>query len=114
MLAPTLLAPPFHNHSPMPPPSRITSARSVGKAFSNSNISIRFDLPEPFGPIRTFRGVSGSGSLSGANDSTPRGWMVLTNGCMKGRFLRLQHVRETPLHMPEEQSARPEIGRAHV
>ena len=69
-------ASPFHSHSLIPPLSRIAAAKSVGSAFNNSNTSIKFDLPDPLGPISTFSGVSSNGSLSGAKESTPRAWRV--------------------------------------
>ena len=52
----------------IPPPARTGLASSVGAACSNARTSNRFDLPEPFGPIRTLRGFSSSLSPSGPKD----------------------------------------------
>src|SRR3989338_53073 len=46
---------PFQSHSLIPPPGLIGFIRSVGAALRMLNASIRFDLPEAFGPIKTLR-----------------------------------------------------------
>ena len=50
------------------PPIRMASERSAGAAWINSRASMKFDLPEAFGPISTFRGVSSISGLCGPND----------------------------------------------
>ena len=46
-------------------------AKSVGTARNNEITSNKFDFPDPFGPINTFRACRGIASLSGANDNIP-------------------------------------------
>ncbi len=49
----------------------MANAKSVGSACNNSNASIKFDFPDPFGPISTFSGVSSITSAFGGNDKRP-------------------------------------------
>src|SRR5579863_102935 len=52
---------PFQIQPWIPPPWTITRFKSTGAACNKLMASIRFDFPEPFGPISTFRGpVRGS------------------------------------------------------
>src|SRR5271157_3388693 len=70
---------PFQSHSWTPPPSRIAAANAVGAACSSSIASIRFDFPEPFGPITTFNGARSIRSDPGANERNPSRRIDLMN-----------------------------------
>jgi hypothetical protein len=70
---------PFHIHSPIPPLVRTGSQRSLGAACNKLIASIRFDFPDPFGPINTFRDFNSSSGVSGPNDSRFRNWIDLRN-----------------------------------
>ena len=56
--------------SPTSPVPQSGAPMSSGAAFSKLIASSRFDLPEPFGPIRTFRGCKSRAGESGPKDST--------------------------------------------
>src|SRR5216683_2657973 len=62
---------PFQSHSCAVPPSRTNAARAVGVACSTSSASMKLDLPDPFGPIKTLSDVRSIPGLSGANDRNP-------------------------------------------
>ena len=56
---------PFQSQSRTPPPSRIGAWMSKGVAARRDNAAIRLDLPEAFGPIKTFNGSSGKRARAG-------------------------------------------------
>lgn len=76
----TPLEPPFHTHSATPPPLRTTSPTPVAHERRSATASIRLDLPEPFGPIRTFNSPSGISDVSGPNESRSLGEMDRRSG----------------------------------
>src|SRR5262245_53487978 len=61
---------PFQSHSRTPPPRLRNEARpsSRGSDFNSAKTSRKFDLPEPFGPMSTFRGPRDISSVSGPKD----------------------------------------------
>ncbi len=70
---------PFQSHSWTPPPSRIAAANAVGAVRKSSIASMRFDFPEPFGPITTFNGARSIRSDPGANERNPSRRIELMN-----------------------------------
>ena len=62
---------PFHSHSRTPPIREIGSEIPRGAAWNSEIASNKFDLPEPFGPIRTFSGSIGKSIPAGPKDRSP-------------------------------------------
>ena len=53
----------------MPPLATMGAVRSLGVACNRPIASMKFDFPEPLGPIRTFSGSSSNSSVSGPKES---------------------------------------------
>ena len=60
---------PFQIHSSMPPVSLKGSAKSSSVLFRSPITSIKFDFPEPFGPMRTFSGLSSTSAPRAPKES---------------------------------------------
>src|SRR6266511_1455517 len=68
---------PFHIQFATPPPCLTTSWMLMGVERNSDAHSIKFDFPDPFGPIRTFSGPSSSSGVSGPKERISRGRSVL-------------------------------------
>src|SRR3989304_4661147 len=71
---------PFQIHSETPPPRRRVSRRARGVDRMTETASTKFDLPEPFGPIKTFSRWSGVGFVSGPKERKFRSVISRTRG----------------------------------
>ena len=70
---------PFQSHSRTPPIREIGSEMSRGAACSKAMASRKFDLPEPFGPMRTFKGSIGRSTPLGPKDRRPETFNLWSN-----------------------------------
>src|SRR5258708_9596158 len=75
----TEFPPPCHNQSRTPPTSLTGADKSLGAACNRLIVSRKFDLPEPFGPIRIFSFESATASALGPNESRLLILMLLSN-----------------------------------
>src|ERR1039457_6939157 len=63
-----VLVAPFQSHSSIGPPLLMAVANSFGAFCRRPRTSIRLDLPEPFGPMRTLRRCKSITVASPPND----------------------------------------------
>src|SRR5947209_8065873 len=93
--------PPFHNKSWKLAPARM-GQRPYAALRSRLIASMKFDLPEPFGPIKMLRGLSSSGGVSPPKES-------------QLRSIRLRIVGGFPmLHVPSDNASNTAHTRSHL